>query len=374
MKRIIVCILIAVMLSGALASCGKKEEQRAERPSYSQTPSRTNEDQISISQQYSPGINFVFKSNGDGTCELVEVAVKGDIQDKKLVIPSTSPDGDVVTSCDLDGTGYNVPQMISADDFEEKILNVAIEAGCSDLEKKQLTVFFKKYDLNSEAAQKSEVIREDWLTKYPMIEKTPVYVFTGVTGREFQYISTLLDRCNFKYADNMANTEKIRAMGFEPMFIRNLSALYLFSEIELPDTIKCIALKGASALTTLVIPDSVTSINESAFFGCTSLVDIIIPNSVTSIGDSAFSGCTSLVDIIIPNSVTSIGEDAFFGCTSLESITIPDSVMSIGDDAFFWCRSLTSINYCGTETQWNEIQKGIDLDSGVELTYNYTGE
>ena len=89
---------------------------------------------------------------------------------------------------------YLVPERIAADDFEEKILNVAIEAGCSNLEKTQLTTFFKKYDLNSEAAQKSELIREDWLTKYPMIEKTPIYVFTGATKREYRYIEGLIKR------------------------------------------------------------------------------------------------------------------------------------------------------------------------------------
>lgn len=87
---------------------------------------------------------------------------------------------------------YLVPERISAEDFEEKILNVAIEAGCSSLERMQLENFFKKYDLNSEAAQKSEVIREDWLKKYPMIEKTPIYVFTGATKREYRYIEGLI--------------------------------------------------------------------------------------------------------------------------------------------------------------------------------------
>ena len=88
---------------------------------------------------------------------------------------------------------YLVPERIAAEDFEEKILNVAIEAGCSKMERENLEKnFFKKYDLNSDAAQKSEVIREDWLKKYPMIEKTPIYVFTGATKREYRYIEGLI--------------------------------------------------------------------------------------------------------------------------------------------------------------------------------------
>ena len=63
-----------------------------------------------------------------------------------------------------------------------------------------------------------------------------------------------------------------------------------------------------------VIPNSVTSIGDSAFWGCRSLSDIVIPSSVTSIGDCAFWDCSSLSDIIIPSSVTSIGDSAFSDC------------------------------------------------------------
>ncbi len=88
---------------------------------------------------------------------------------------------------------YLVPERIAADDFEEKILNVAIAAGCSNMERENLEKnFFKKYDLNSDAAKKSEVIREDWIKKYPMIQKTPIYVFTGATKREYRYIEGLI--------------------------------------------------------------------------------------------------------------------------------------------------------------------------------------
>ena len=93
----------------------------------------------------------------------------------------------------------------------------------------------------------------------------------------------------------------------------------------------------------IVIPNSVTSIGNRAFYRCTGLTSITIPNSVTSIGNSAFYGCTGLTSITIPNSVTSIGNSAFYGCTGLTSITIGNSVTSIGDYAFCNCRGLTSI-------------------------------
>ena len=100
---------------------------------------------------------------------------------------------------------------------------------------------------------------------------------------------------------------------------------------------------GCSGLTSITIPNSVTSIGVSAFRDCSGLTSVTIPNSVTSIGIGAFSGCTSLTSVTIPNSVTSIGVSAFSGCSGLTSITIPNSVTSIGDAAFSGCNSLTSI-------------------------------
>ena len=87
---------------------------------------------------------------------------------------------------------------------------------------------------------------------------------------------------------------------------------------------------------------SVTSIGNETFFNC-SLTSVTIPNSVTSIGSSAFEGCSGLTSVTIPNSVTSIGRDAFDWCSGLTSVSIPNSVTSIGETAFRRCSGLTSI-------------------------------
>ena len=83
-------------------------------------------------------------------------------------------------------------------------------------------------------------------------------------------------------------------------------------------------------------------IPEGVFGGCRSLTSITIPNSVTSIGDKAFIDCFGLTSVIIPNSVISIGNGAFEGCSDLTSVTIPNSVNSIGNGAFSGC-ALTTI-------------------------------
>ena len=117
------------------------------------------------------------------------------------------------------------------------------------------------------------------------------------------------------------------------------------SEYAIPNSVTSIcdsAFYGCKSLTSITIPNSVTSIGDGAFGRCRSLTSVTIPDSVISIGNYAFSYCTSLTSITIPNSVTSIGERAFCCCTSLTSITIPNSVTSIGDSAFSYCTSLTS--------------------------------
>ena len=118
------------------------------------------------------------------------------------------------------------------------------------------------------------------------------------------------------------------------------------TSITIPNSVTSIgygAFWGCTSLTSITIPNSVTSIDECTFKDCTNLTDITIPSSITSIGAQAFEGCSNLTNVIIPSSVTSIGHHAFSGCASIASITIPEGVTSIGDRLFFNCSNLTNI-------------------------------
>ncbi|MGN0633282.1 MAG: leucine-rich repeat domain-containing protein, partial [Oscillospiraceae bacterium] len=94
---------------------------------------------------------------------------------------------------------------------------------------------------------------------------------------------------------------------------------------------------------TFDIPDTVTDIENSAFYDCRKLEGVTIPTGVTVIGLQVFMSCYNLKSVTIPSSVKRIGEKAFKNCTSLEYINIPDSVISISDSAFHSCTSLKSI-------------------------------
>ena len=149
------------------------------------------------------------------------------------------------------------------------------------------------------------------------------------------------------------------------------------TSVTIPNSVTSIGFQAfcnCRKLTSITIPDSVTSIAARAFLGCnglktagpigsgsdyqfswktaipdhafdgSGLTSITIPNTVESIGSHAFGGCESLASIAIPNSVIRIGGGAFCDCSGLTSVSIPDSVTNIGSYAFARCNNLKRVN------------------------------
>ena len=135
---------------------------------------------------------------------------------------------------------------------------------------------------------------------------------------------------------------------------------------------KLVRFLGPDITGTYEIAQGIRTIGEGAFeFGRMS--SVIIPDSVTSVGDEAFCFCKELKTLTFPDSVTSVGREAFYRCFDLESVVIPDSVTEIGDDVFECCSSLTSIQIspdhpvyeCSDLVLVNREEKKIIGASGV---------
>ena len=105
---------------------------------------------------------------------------------------------------------------------------------------------------------------------------------------------------------------------------------------------------GCGAITSVDIPNSVTTIGESAFFECTGLTSVNIPNSVTTIGPLAFANCSSLSNVTIAEGITETGSNMFERCTSLTHIVLPSTITQLIYRTFLDCTSLISVTCLAT--------------------------
>ena len=129
----------------------------------------------------------------------------------------------------------------------------------------------------------------------------------------------------------------------------------------IPDNLALVKSVSNTHLTSVSIPDSVTSIGKYAFKNCVKLVNISIPDSVTVISDGAFYGCKKLISIHWSESLEQINYEAFENCVSLEAITFPKTINTIGPSAFSDCTSLSSISF----TDNNKGGAYVDIQSSA---------
>jgi len=122
---------------------------------------------------------------------------------------------------------------------------------------------------------------------------------------------------------------------------------YKLRNINIPSSVYKIsssAFRGCSSLEKIVIPNSVYDIEECAFRSCTSLKEVILPFGIKEINSGVFSECESLESIVIPDFVVEIGANAFSNCLSLKEIILPEYLEKICEDAFYCCKGLKKIS------------------------------
>ena len=261
-------------------------------------------------------------------------------------------------------TSITIPDSVTS-------IGIGVFNGCSSLE--SITIPF--------VGAKAGVTGSDTY-QYPFGYIFGTSRYTGSIATEQYYYGSSTSSSTYSTYYIPSSLKSVTVTGGNVLYgaFRGCSGL---TSVAIPDSVTSIgsyAFENCTNLTSVTIPDSVTSIGSSAFELCRGLTSVSIPDSVTSIYYCAFNGCSGLTsvhisdiakwcaisfgdryanplmnahnlyvngvlvkDLIIPNRVTSIGDYAFYGCSGLTSVTIPNSVTSIGDSAFEGCGRLIEV-------------------------------
>ena len=334
---------------------------------------------------------LVFTSNGDGTCY---VSSYSDCGYTDIVIPSTSPAGDSVTS--IGDSAFEYCSSLTSITIPDSVTSIG-DWAFSECDSLTYNEYDNAYYLGNDNNPYLVLVRAknnsitsckihaetkfihsaafSWCTSLTSITipdsvtsigESVFYCCYNLTSITIPDSVTSIGDWAFSECDSLTYNEYDNAyyLGNDnnPHLVMVRAKNNSITSCKIHEETKFIhspAFYNCDSLTSITIPDSVTNIGDYAFYWCTSLTSITIPDSVTSIGDEVFYLCTSLTSITIPDSVTSIGDYAFGECYNLTSITIPDSVTSIGDEAFYCCTSLADINVNANNVNYSSIDGNL---------------
>lgn len=139
------------------------------------------------------------------------------------------------------------------------------------------------------------------------------------------------------------------------------------TEIILPDSVTTIEewAFADSGISVIELPDNITTINALTFYNCDKLVSVKLPEQLETIGKYAFDYCSALTEITIPDNVTTIGEGAFRG-SGLKKIVFPKSVQYIEQDALSECANLTKVTIKNRKANINNPSNIYQADGGIQ--------
>lgn len=303
-------------------------------------------------------------------------AIQSSVFHRCSALKTVSYDGSLEQWNDItannDVLGYSCPSLVT-DDYTAQFIPVKDDLFAEPIPKKTVTI--TKY-----TGTESTVILPSTISRWPVTKIgedalkdnttiTSVTIPANVTEIGANAFAGCTNLTSVTYGGDWSNLtiqsgnpavedaakDAANEQLFDFEFILNNTAVVV-------NNYKC---KGTAADVT--IPSRykgkpVTAINNAAFPN-SAVTSVTIPDSITSIPDAAFVNCSKLTNISIPNSVTYIGFSAFSSCTSLKSITLPSSLSTIGNSAFAGCPSSMTVTYPGSKTQWDDnITKGSNND------------
>ena len=144
----------------------------------------------------------------------------------------------------------------------------------------------------------------------------------------------------------------------------------------IPSSLKEVIIKGGKRieneafrdcvnLINVMLPETITTIGEGAFFKCSNLINMKIPKSVDKIERSAFMDCSGLTSIVLEDGITTLGDSVFYGCSELINIEIPNSLEMVGSGVFVGCNNLIYNIYDNAQYLGNKENKYIILMGAI---------
>lgn len=246
-----------------------------------------------------------------------------DLTDKSLTITLIdSEDQTYTTEASITSTNHNFgaakARWITADDFQVNI-HIAEAGTLSSYIKKDNRILIESLKISGE------------------LNSLDFELIRYMAGKDKESQDTNGKLSILDLSDALIVDDDINSYLLNYRTSNDVIGHYMFSDLE--------------KLTKIILPKTVTAIQDNAFFKCVNLINIEIPEGVSSIGEYAFSNCTNIKNISLPNALTTLGWRSFYNCACLTKIDIPNGITTIPTGAFEDCVSLAEVTMNENVTQ-----------------------